>query len=30
MSQADTVLLKLYKRVYPKFEGVDDTDVAVA
>ena len=30
MSQADTVLLKLYKRVYPKFEGADDTDVVVA
>ena len=30
MSQADTVLLKLYKRVYPKFEGAEDTDVVVA
>ena len=30
MSQADTVLLKLYKRVYPKFEGADDTGVVVA
>ena len=28
MKQSDTILLQLFKRVYPKFAGDDDEDVA--